>query len=106
LPHIIGRLFFFIELTTLRANTLIMKTLEEEVAGLNTKKDELNEHIIALETGRYLTLKKGQLKVMTKFFTRIDIVLPINHLDNFFVQTIFYLPGAKSPKKQSVGVYF
>ena len=42
---------FFTELTTLRANTFIMKTLEEEVTGLNTKKDELNEHIITLETG-------------------------------------------------------
>lgn len=38
------------ELTSLRANTLIMKTLEEEVNGLNTKKDELNERIRELET--------------------------------------------------------
>jgi len=38
------------ELTTLRANTLIMKTLEEEVTGLNTKKDELNERISELES--------------------------------------------------------
>ncbi|XP_066913607.1 paramyosin-like [Clytia hemisphaerica] len=38
------------ELTTLRANTLIMKTLEEEVTLLTSKKDDLNERVSDLET--------------------------------------------------------
>ena len=36
----------------MRANTLIMKTLEEEVTLLTSKKDDLNERISELETGK------------------------------------------------------
>lgn len=86
------RLFFIrtTELTTLRANTLIMKTLEEEVTGLNARKDELNERINELESGKII-IRDSCLNKIFYLLLSNKMVLNTNQLINYcLLFTIVY----------------